>query len=501
MFDDLPKDPNKQNLVPISEAAEFLGVSIDTVRRWDKKGKIKAVRPNGKDRFFSFQELERVNFSKPKKISDASKKLNLSQSTLRRLEEKGIIVPKRNNKGERVYDYESVRGFLDSEYYFRKKFVEEEILEPLKPDSEKSDIGKVAKELDQSKREIKKPTKPGDVLPYYAHPSPKEKNPVTGKKPPEGHSPFFKKDAPHPMAAHDHIETPVVTAPVVKRPDPKGVDAHEKDEHKVIDYIVTEHHKSILDLKSFKRVLFLSLLFASVFFGIIVLGLTTAFLLAPEETADFLGYKRYYYNVVASAENPELYDKSAFAEIIASSNEDLLGIDLNVLGDSVKEAGPVATERFPTEEEEEPLPSVFARALRPFSYVSLLAVQAIDEDTYRKILPKKKILDINDVLTVNNQGQVVPVFELSFADTNFLDIPDTELVVNLNAEFVQGKTPGYDTGNLVIWSEDNTIQNLNLGEFNLADGSVIGGRGGIILDESVDGWDIKDLSINTALRS
>jgi hypothetical protein len=47
------------------------------------------------------------------------------------LEKKGEITPSRNEKGERVYDKESLEKFLKSEYFLRQKEVEEKILEPL----------------------------------------------------------------------------------------------------------------------------------------------------------------------------------------------------------------------------------------------------------------------------------------------------------------------------------------------------------------------------------
>ncbi len=38
--------------LPIGEAARILGVSVETLRRWDADGKITAVRtPNGQRRF------------------------------------------------------------------------------------------------------------------------------------------------------------------------------------------------------------------------------------------------------------------------------------------------------------------------------------------------------------------------------------------------------------------------------------------------------------------
>ena len=47
-----------KNLLTISEAAEFLGVSIDTLRRWDSKGKLKALRSSGGHRYYSKDQLE-----------------------------------------------------------------------------------------------------------------------------------------------------------------------------------------------------------------------------------------------------------------------------------------------------------------------------------------------------------------------------------------------------------------------------------------------------------
>ncbi|GEM_PF-922311 len=51
-----------QKLIPIGEAAEFLKVSIDTVRRWDKLGILHSTRPGGKIRCFDLEELKKVKF-------------------------------------------------------------------------------------------------------------------------------------------------------------------------------------------------------------------------------------------------------------------------------------------------------------------------------------------------------------------------------------------------------------------------------------------------------
>src|SRR3990167_3560744 len=102
--------PNAQ-IVPIGKAAEILGVSIDTLRRWDKAGKVTSVRPDGKDRYFNVAELEKIKANKALSISEASKKLGVSSSTLRRYEKRGILRPKRNDQGERVYDQDLIQNF------------------------------------------------------------------------------------------------------------------------------------------------------------------------------------------------------------------------------------------------------------------------------------------------------------------------------------------------------------------------------------------------------
>ena len=49
------------SLLSISDAAKELNVSIDTIRRWEKKGLIKAVRSDQNYRLFSVNELNRIN--------------------------------------------------------------------------------------------------------------------------------------------------------------------------------------------------------------------------------------------------------------------------------------------------------------------------------------------------------------------------------------------------------------------------------------------------------
>src|SRR3989338_2750880 len=125
----------EDNLVTIGKAAEILDISIDTLRRWDKKGIINSQRING-DRYYSIEEIERIKLSKPLTISQAAQLLRVSQSTLRRLDNKGLIKPEKTKNGERLYSKKALKDFLHSEYFINKKEVEEKILEPLEKKEE-----------------------------------------------------------------------------------------------------------------------------------------------------------------------------------------------------------------------------------------------------------------------------------------------------------------------------------------------------------------------------
>ena len=50
------------NLFTIGEAAKVLGVSIDTLRRWDERGQLKSIRSKGGHRYYFREQIE--NYSK-----------------------------------------------------------------------------------------------------------------------------------------------------------------------------------------------------------------------------------------------------------------------------------------------------------------------------------------------------------------------------------------------------------------------------------------------------
>jgi excisionase family DNA binding protein len=53
--------PKSSSLLSIGDTAKYLGVSIDTLRRWDASGKLPALRSPGGHRFYSREVVERFN--------------------------------------------------------------------------------------------------------------------------------------------------------------------------------------------------------------------------------------------------------------------------------------------------------------------------------------------------------------------------------------------------------------------------------------------------------
>lgn len=50
----------QRDLISIGEASSYLGVSIDTLRRWEKRGKITSLRSPGGHRYFEKDKLDEV---------------------------------------------------------------------------------------------------------------------------------------------------------------------------------------------------------------------------------------------------------------------------------------------------------------------------------------------------------------------------------------------------------------------------------------------------------
>lgn len=102
--------------LPIGQAAEFLGVSSKTLRRWEESGKLSAKRLDGKNRYFLITDLEKLKFGDDLTIKSAAERLNMSVSTLRRLSDEGTIKSNLADNGYRTYKISDLEEFVtDSE--------------------------------------------------------------------------------------------------------------------------------------------------------------------------------------------------------------------------------------------------------------------------------------------------------------------------------------------------------------------------------------------------
>jgi len=67
----------------IGEAAKYLGVSRDTLRRWEKKGKIKAIRSPTNRRYYTKKQLDEVILGKKgEKVSRPKKRVSKKQKLI-----------------------------------------------------------------------------------------------------------------------------------------------------------------------------------------------------------------------------------------------------------------------------------------------------------------------------------------------------------------------------------------------------------------------------------
>src|SRR3989344_3204643 len=97
-----------RDYVTVGEASSMLGVSIDTIRRWEKAGKIKAERLDGKNRYFAVDQLEEFKSTQTLSTSEVEKILGISSSTVRRLDSQGLLKASRDEKNRRVYNKSDV---------------------------------------------------------------------------------------------------------------------------------------------------------------------------------------------------------------------------------------------------------------------------------------------------------------------------------------------------------------------------------------------------------
>lgn len=107
--------PNKQYM-SIGEAAQKLGVSIDTIRRWEASGKIVAHRTPKGVRLFDVDLIAKLtsqvkDLSNYYTVTQAATYLGVTATTLRRWDRQGALTPKRTIGNERMYDKTELETF------------------------------------------------------------------------------------------------------------------------------------------------------------------------------------------------------------------------------------------------------------------------------------------------------------------------------------------------------------------------------------------------------
>lgn len=99
--------------ISIGPASKHLGVSVDTIRRWERAGKLESHRLDGKNRYFRVSDLDAYKEMKPLTTAEVATKLGVSQSTVRRLELSGELAPDRDHNAKRLYPISSVEEYLE----------------------------------------------------------------------------------------------------------------------------------------------------------------------------------------------------------------------------------------------------------------------------------------------------------------------------------------------------------------------------------------------------
>lgn len=72
-------DKSQQNKVKIGKAASYLDVSIETLRRWGKKGKITTYRSPGGHRYFLKKDLKNLFEKRKKEEKKKAKRIKSQQ--------------------------------------------------------------------------------------------------------------------------------------------------------------------------------------------------------------------------------------------------------------------------------------------------------------------------------------------------------------------------------------------------------------------------------------
>jgi molybdopterin-binding protein len=78
-------------LVPIGEAAAALGVSIDTLRRWERSGQIEMLRDHANRRVVPESEIRRLRRREPVQVGTGTSARNRFEGVVASVEVSGVV--------------------------------------------------------------------------------------------------------------------------------------------------------------------------------------------------------------------------------------------------------------------------------------------------------------------------------------------------------------------------------------------------------------------------
>jgi molybdopterin-binding protein len=78
-------------MIPIGEAAAALGVSIDTLRRWERSGRITTQRGPGNRRIVPEAEVRRLGGRTPTRVGTGSSIRNRFEGVITNVEVSGVV--------------------------------------------------------------------------------------------------------------------------------------------------------------------------------------------------------------------------------------------------------------------------------------------------------------------------------------------------------------------------------------------------------------------------
>lgn len=94
-------------------------------------------------------------------------------------------------------------------------------------------------------------------------------------------------------------------------------------------------------------------------------------------------------------------------------------------------------------------PSTLQSLIQPAGKVALNLVHALAPQSYAAV-SAVAILDPNDILKLDPSGTIIPTRPLTISQSSLLKVDSNDLIANLNSQYLEGKHPGSNPGDIAI---------------------------------------------------